>query len=179
VNNADSTSRVTGRALLALLGFAAVNVWVGAVLQGAQETGNPLYGVFTGFLTLLLYGVIGIPLVALILLPGAVATRAVLHRLDSHTRRAQLWVGGATWATWGLVLGFAAQATPVETRPPVASVIVAALVAAMQGALFALVALKPPWSGSSKAAVYAAVAVVLFVVGGALITALRGVVLAG
>jgi hypothetical protein len=179
VNDVIPNSPASGRPILVLLGFAAANVWAGAVLQGAQETGNALSAVVAGFLTLILYGVIGIPLVALVLLPSLVATRAVLRRLESPSRAARLWVSAATWAGWGLVLGLAAQAAPIETRPPVASIVLVALFAASQGALFALLALKPPWQRSSRAAIYAAVAVVLFVVGGALITGLRAAALAG
>ena len=165
-----------GRPFRVLLGFAAANVFAGATLQGAQETGSVLSAAAAGLLTLLFWGVIFIPLVALALLPGVVGTRALLRRLGSPSRAARLATGATCWASWGLVVWLAAQAAPIESRPPVGSVVFVLLVFTIQGALFGHLALKPPWDRSSRPAVYAAGAVVLFVIGGGLVTAFRGAV---
>lgn len=98
---------------------------------------------------------------------------ALLRRIDPSSRKARFGVGAAAWAAWGLVIWLATLAAPSENRAPPAPVLLVFLAGAVQGGSYSIAAFDRPWRVPGRVLVAATLAVIIFVVGGALVTALR------
>lgn len=159
--------------ILVLALLAAGNAWLGAAVQNGIDSGDLGHAVVTASLTLVLYGVIAIPFLCFALLPAVVLTMALLRWIDPSSRRARFGVGAAAWGGWGLVIWLATLAAPFESRSPSAPVLLVFLAGAVQGGFYSIAAFDRPWRVPGRVLVATALAVIIFVVGGALVTALR------
>lgn len=159
--------------ILVLALLAAGNAWLDAAVQNGIATGDLGYAVAAASLTLILDGVIAVPLLCLALLPAVVFTMALLRWIDPSSRKARFGVGAAAWSGWGLVIRLATLAAPFESRGPSAPVLLVFLAGAVQGGFYSIAAFDRPWRVPGRILVATAFAVIIFVVGGTLVTALR------
>jgi hypothetical protein len=161
--------QVGSRPLLTLFKFAIGFVWFGAVLASVSETGDPIHGLVAGSITVLIYGLILIPVLWLVLLPAAVLTMVILQAPRS-TRRRRFAVGAAAWVAWALIVGLASLAAPREDEVGFADLVGGLVAAGVMGAVFSMVAFARPWKRPGRVTIGLALVVVVFVVVGGFLT---------
>jgi hypothetical protein len=145
--------------------------WLGYSVQALGEEGSAVSAPFAGLRVLMGFGWTSVALLAIGLLPAMALTRELVAR-QQPSRLARFALGAASWEGWGaLVVATAAVARTVVLDA--ATVAGALVILALSGGLFAEFALRRAVPRPGPVVALVAVAIVVVVLAGEVLTAGR------
>lgn len=122
--------------------------WVSASFREASGSSNAVEGLLRGLVATVTFGLVGVVVLALLLLPAMVATVRIISWQPHRPRAMRIVEGAVTWVLWGLALATAALLASGSNLDSGSNTGGAGegLALALAGALFgALVPSTPPW----------------------------------
>lgn len=140
-----------------------LGVWVFLAVEDVRQGGDLVRAPVIATAALVGFGLAGLALITLLLIPALVLTIELVHRFEAMSRAARSVLAAATWAGWCLFVAITlAVASRVVLVPE--SLAAALFLFAVSGAGFSLLAFDGCEARAGKALTLLALAVTAFVI---------------
>lgn len=151
------------RPILAYLVIVTLGVWVFRAVEEVRWSGDLVRAPIMAAAALVEFGLSGLTLISLLLIPVLVLTIELVHRLEASSRAARSVLAAATWAGWCLFVAITlAVASRVVLVPE--SLAATLFLFAVSGAGFSLLAFDGYEARAGKVLTLLALAVTAFVI---------------